>query len=81
LGIGEGDEGWIASHRGRAKVRARLYPGVHPGAVHLPLGYGHTAGSPWACRGVNPLALVEEQREPVAGLPQTASTFVKVYRA
>ncbi|MFB3917528.1 MAG: molybdopterin-dependent oxidoreductase [Terriglobales bacterium] len=81
LGVSDNDYVWIESKRGRAKVRARLYQGVHPDAVHLPLGYGHTAGSAWACRGVNPLTLIEEQLDPVSGLPQTATTYVKVYRA
>jgi anaerobic selenocysteine-containing dehydrogenase len=81
LGIGDGDTVWVESRRGRAKVRARLYEGARPDVVHLPLGYGHTEGSEWAQRGVNPLSLLEEDYDPVAGLPQTNSTYVKVYRS
>lgn len=80
LGIADGDRVWVESRRGQARAIARLYKGVRPDVVHLPLGYGHTEGSEWARRGVNPLDLIEDQREPLAGLPQTASTFVKVYR-
>jgi anaerobic selenocysteine-containing dehydrogenase len=81
LHIADGDMVWVESRRGRAQVRARLYAGVRPGVVHLPLGYGHIAGSPWECRGVNPFSLIEERYEPVAGLPQTTQTYVKVYRS
>ncbi len=81
LGIADGEKVWVESRRGRAQVRARLYAGARPEVVHLPLGYGHTAGSPWGCRGANPLALLEEQYDPLAGLPQTTGTHVKVYRS
>ncbi|MBI3697435.1 MAG: hypothetical protein HY238_21700 [Acidobacteria bacterium] len=81
LGIADGDRVWVESRRGRVQVRARLYAGARPEVVHLPLGYGHTAGSPWGCRGVNPLGLLEERRDPVAGLPQAWTTHVKVYRS
>ncbi len=81
LRINDGDRVWVESRRGRVEVRARIYTGAHPEVVHLPLGYGHTAGSNWARRGVNPLNLIEEQYDPVTGLPQTSSTYVKVYRS
>lgn len=81
LGIKDGDSVWVESRRGRAQARARLYLGVRPDVVHLPLGYGQRKGAPWACRGLNPLDLVEEQYDPLAGLPQTSGTYVKVYRS
>lgn len=80
LHIADGDTVRIESRRGRAEARARLYGGVRPGVVHLPLGYGHTAGSDWGRRGVNPLSLLEEVYDPVSGLPQTTGTFVTVSR-
>jgi anaerobic selenocysteine-containing dehydrogenase len=81
LGIADGDLVWIESPRGRALVRARHYAGAHPETVHLPLGYGHGQGSEWSRRGVNPLALVEERCETVAGLPCAWDTRVRVYRS
>jgi len=81
LGIEDGDMVWVESRRGRAQARARLYQGARPGVVHLPVGYGHGAGSAWACRGANPLAIVEEQSEPLTGVTLSAGTPVKVYRA
>jgi hypothetical protein len=62
-------------------VKLRLYAGARPGVVHLPLGYGRTKGSDWGRRGVNPLSLIENKREPLAGLLQTTQTYVRVYRS
>ncbi len=81
LGIADGDPVWVESRRGRVQVRARLYAGTHPDSVHMPLGYGHTQGSTWACRGANPLDIITEQHDPLTGLAQTGSTAVRVYRA
>jgi anaerobic selenocysteine-containing dehydrogenase len=81
FGIGDGDSVWIESRRGRVQARARFYEGARPGVVHLPLGYGHKSGSEWACRGVNPLEIVEGQPDQVTGLPSAHGTYVKVYRA
>lgn len=79
--IGEGDAVWIESKRGRVQARARLFEGARPGVVHLPLGYGRRNGSAWACRGVNPMDIVEARHDPLTGIPQTDATYVKVYRA
>lgn len=80
LRLRDGDMVWIESRRGRAQVRARIYAGVRPGVVHLPLGYGHTAGGELGRGGINPLSLLEDRREPVAGLPQSGGTYVRVYQ-
>lgn len=83
LEIGNGDLIWVQSQCPgvRVKVRARLYAGARPGVVHLPIGYGQKAGSRWACRGVNPLALLVCPLDPLTGLPQVASTHVKIYKS
>lgn len=81
LGLKDLEEVWVESRRGRARVRMRTYEGVRPGVVHLPLGYGSTKGVVWERRGVNPLSLLEEHREPLTGLPQADQTYVRVYRA
>lgn len=81
LGLTDRDWVWVESSRGRARVRLRLYSGARPGVVHLPLGYGRTHGSAWACRGVNPLALLESQRHPPTDLLETTPTYVRVYES
>ncbi len=80
LGVREGDLVWVQSRRTRVQARARLYKGVRPEVVHLPLGFGHTAGSPWACRGANPLELCEESYDPLTGMARASGTYVKVYK-
>jgi anaerobic selenocysteine-containing dehydrogenase len=81
MDIADGDLVWVQSRRARVQARARLYKGVRPEVVHLPLGYGHTVGSPWACRGANPFDLCEETYEPLTGIAQASGTYVKVYRS
>jgi molybdopterin-containing oxidoreductase family iron-sulfur binding subunit len=41
LGIVEGDIIEIASRSGSIKTQAYLFPGIHPDAVSVPVGYGH----------------------------------------
>ncbi len=79
--IREGDMVWIESQRGRVQAKARLFEGARPGVVHLPLGYGRRIGCTWACRGANPLEIVDAKDDPLTGIPQTDATYVKVYRA
>lgn len=80
LGLEDGQQVWVESARKRARVRLRLYAGVRPQVVHLPLGYGRTQGSSWACRGVNPMDLLDNAQDGEA-LLQDVKTFVRVYRA
>ena len=51
LGIVEGDIVEIASRSGSIKTQAYLFPGIHPDAVSVPVGYGHEAMGRYA-RGV-----------------------------
>ncbi len=81
LGLQDRDRVWVESPRGKAQVRLRLYAGVRPEVVHLPLGYGRKHGSQWARRGANPFALIEGRPDPLAGLWQTDQTYVRVYRS
>jgi anaerobic selenocysteine-containing dehydrogenase len=81
FGIEDGAMVWVESRRGRVQARARLFEGARPGVVHLPLGYGRATGSPWACRGANPLQIVEQKFDPLTALPLNSGTQVKVYRA
>ena len=43
LGIVEGDIVEVASKSGVLKAQAYLFPGIHPDAISIPLGYGHQA--------------------------------------
>jgi molybdopterin-containing oxidoreductase family iron-sulfur binding subunit len=79
-GVQDADRVWVESPRGRVQVRLRLYEGVRPGVVHLPLGYGREHGSEWGRRGANPFRLIETKPDPLAMLPQANQTYVRVYR-
>lgn len=81
LGLEDLEWVWVESSRARARVRLRLYAGSRPGVVHLPLGYGRTQGSHWACRGVNPLHLLAGERDAQTAWLPAPPTFVKVYRS
>ena len=81
FGIQDGAMVWVESRRGRVQARARYFEGARPGVVHVPLGYGRAAGSRWACRGANPLQIVEQKLDPLTALPLSSGTQVKVYRA
>jgi anaerobic selenocysteine-containing dehydrogenase len=41
LGIAEGDIVEITSRSGSIKTQAYLFPGIHPEAISVPVGYGH----------------------------------------
>ena len=43
LGIVEGDILEVTSRSGSIKAQAYVFPGIHPDAVSVPLGYGHEA--------------------------------------
>ena len=50
------------SHReAELKAPVKIYPGISPDVVHIPLGQGHTAYGRFARdRGANPLTILEK---------------------
>ncbi len=81
-GIAEGDWVWLESRAGRLRVRAKLYPGLLPGVVNMPLGQGHRAYGRWAeNRGANPNDLVGKHTDPMRGLPVWGETRVRLMKA
>src|SRR3989338_6188796 len=42
--ISEGEEVLVTSRRGKIKATARIYEGIVPDIVALPIGLGHTVG-------------------------------------
>jgi len=68
LGIENGEWVTVESPRGKIRARARLYEGVMPHVVNLPVGLGHETGGRWTAGiGENVLRLLHTQREPVTG--------------
>ena len=66
-GIADGDLLKITSPAGSIQIPAHLYEGIHPDAIAIPLGQGHTEGR-WAQgRGPTPLRLLAAQAEKTSG--------------
>lgn len=59
LGVKDGDYVTITTKGGAITTRVFTYKGVHPNAVCVPMGRGHTNYGRWADNGVNPLAIID----------------------
>lgn len=82
LGVTDHDIVWIESPRGKLKARVKIYPGISPDVVHIPLGQGHSAYGRFAQgRGVNPLTILEKAFDHISGAQVLAGTRVKIYKA
>jgi len=81
-GIADDDAVWVESPKGRLRVRARIFEGVPPDVVAMPIGQGHAlAGSQGRDTGVNPMELVENVRDARAGMAVLGRTPVRLVRA
>jgi molybdopterin-containing oxidoreductase family iron-sulfur binding subunit len=68
LGIAQGDLVKVTSPYGSVEIPAYLSESLHPSAVAIPLGQGHTAYGRYAKdRGANPLALLPAEPDPASG--------------
>lgn len=82
LNIADKDQMWVESPRGRIKALAKVYPGMLPDVIHVPLGQGHSAYGRYAKgRGVSPLAIIESQFDPLSGAQVLTGTRVRIYKA
>ena len=77
LGIRTGDIVRLTTPHGAIEVPAVPYPGLHPGAVAMPIGQGHTVyGRNAAGRGTNPLAILDPTADAVTGALVYSATRV-----
>jgi anaerobic selenocysteine-containing dehydrogenase len=82
IGIKDGDLIWVESPVRKLKGKARLFPGTHPKAIHIPYGQGHKAYGRWAKgRGINPNELLVREYDHLGGFVSYFSTRVKIYKA
>ncbi len=85
LDIRTGDLVRLTSPNGSVEVLAVPYPGIHPGAVAMPMGQGHEVyGRNAAGRGRNPLSILAPTADPQTGAfayGTTQVTLVKVASA
>lgn len=64
LGLSEGDVVQVRTAQGACEIAVRVYPGIRPGVLAIPLGQGHTDFGRYASNvGVNPMRIME--RTPV----------------
>lgn len=79
LGITEGDIVEVTSRSGSVQAQAYLFPGIHPDAVSIPLGYGHTAMGRWAKDvGVNAFGILDQAVDKETGELALNETRVKI---
>ena len=79
LGIVEGDIVEIASRSGSIKTQAYLFPGIHPDAVSVPLGYGHEAMGRYAKGvGANVFGMLDAVYDKETGELAINETSVKI---
>lgn len=79
LGIVEGDIVEVTSRSGSVKAQAYLFPGIHPDAVSIPLGNGHTALGRWAKGvGINAFGLLDQVVDKDTGELALNETRVKI---
>ncbi len=82
LGVENGSWVVVKSEIGEARVKAKLTEGIHPEAVWLSHGYGHSAKNQKISlgKGCNDNLLVAARAEPIAGGAALAETIVTVRR-
>lgn len=80
-GIQDGERIWVESIRGKVKIKAKLFSGIKPDVIAIPLGMGHTVGRFSRNNGVNPLEIVSPKSNVIEGTFAISSTRVKVYKA
>lgn len=79
LGIVEGDIVEVTSKSGSIKSQAYLFPGIHPDAVSVPMGYGHTAMGRYAKGvGANVFAMLDPVFDKETGELAYHETSVKL---
>ncbi|MFQ5848923.1 MAG: molybdopterin-dependent oxidoreductase [Candidatus Methylomirabilales bacterium] len=70
-GIQDGDEVWVESPKGRIRLRAKLYTGMRPDVVEIPLFGGE---------GPNPNDLIANEDDPFRGFGLLNTTRVRIRR-
>jgi len=79
LGIVEGDIVEVASRSGSIKAQAYVFPGIHPDAVSVPVGYGHEAMGRYAKGvGANVFSMLDPVFDKETGELAMNETNVKI---
>jgi anaerobic selenocysteine-containing dehydrogenase len=79
LGIVEGDIVEVTSRNGSIRTQAYLFPGIHPSAVSVPVGYGHEAMGRYAKGvGANVFSMLDPVFDKTTGELALNETSVKI---
>jgi len=79
LGIAAGDIVEVTSRSGSLKAQAYVFPGIHPDAVSVPMGYGHEAMGRYAKGvGANVFAMLDPVYDKDTGELAIHETSVKI---
>ncbi len=80
--VGEGDIIFIKSTVGEIEAIAYPHPGVPPGTIGVPIGYGKKEGGRWAeGRGENILSILTDQKDEETGALAWAATSVRIQKS
>ena len=79
LGVHNGDYIRVSSATGKIEAQVYVHKGIHPDAVAVPMGQGHTAYGRFAKgRGINPMDIVDATADGKTGELALHATRVKV---
>lgn len=79
LNVETGDVVQVSSANGAIEVKVKVFPGIHPDAVAIPLGQGHKEYGRYAKGiGVNPYTILEPKFDARTGELATYATDVQV---
>ncbi|NND60910.1 MAG: hypothetical protein HKN49_11650, partial [Gammaproteobacteria bacterium] len=79
LDLRDGDVVTISSSAGAIDAPVVTSPAIHPDVVAMPIGQGHATYGRYASnRGVNPLSIVDDQRDRDCGALAWAATHVQL---
>jgi len=79
LDVETGDVVKVASSHGSLEVKVVVFPGIHPEAVAIPMGQGHTEYGRYAKgRGVNPYKILAPKFDKETGELATHATQVSI---
>jgi len=81
LGVETGDLVKVSSSHGSVKLNVLVFPGIHPEAVAIPIGQGHTEYGRYAKGiGVNPLKILDAKFDKKTGELAMYGTNVSVIK-
>ncbi len=81
LGIRNGDPVELRSESGSLRTQARIFNGVLPGILAIPVGLGRPEGGRWAKgRGADPRVLVRTEKDPIRGMGVSGITTLRIRR-